>query len=122
MPTVLVVEDHPANMKLVVLLLEKAGYAVLQADDAERGLALAREHRPDLVLMDIQLPGVDGLAATRRLKADPQTAGIKVVALTAFAMTGDERRVFDAGCDDYISKPVRYRELLDAVQRQLAGA
>lgn len=113
---VLVVEDTPANMKLAVFLLEKAGYAVLQADNASDGIALAREHRPALVLMDIQLPGMDGLEATRLLKEDAATRGIKIIALTAFAMKGDEERILAAGCDGYIAKPIRYQEFLATVR------
>lgn len=113
--TVLVVEDNPANMKLAAFLLGKAGYRVLQAAAAAEGLELARQHRPDLVLMDIQLPGMDGLAATRLLKEDAATRDIKVVALTAFAMAGDEGKIRAAGCDGYIAKPIRYQEFLAKV-------
>lgn len=114
---VLVVEDNPANMKLATVLLEGAGYRVLQAADADAGVALARSERPALILMDIQLPGTDGLQATRLLKADPATGAIPVVALTAFAMAGDEARMRDAGCDGYLAKPIQYRELLSEVAR-----
>ncbi len=117
---VLIVEDTPANMKLVNLLLVKAGYRVLQAGNATDGITLARAHRPDLILMDIQLPGMDGLAATRLLKATETTRQIKVVALTAFAMKGDEEKVFAAGCDGYIVKPIQYKNFLDEVERILA--
>ncbi len=117
---VLVVEDNPANMKLAVLVLERAGYEVIVATDAPVGLALARERRPHLILMDIQLPGMDGLEATRRLKEDPALKGIPVIALTAFAMRGDEARIRAAGCDDYIAKPIQYRDLLERVARLLA--
>ncbi len=117
---VLIVEDTPANMKLVNLLLVKAGYRVLQAGNAADGITLARAHRPDLILMDIQLPGMDGLAATRLLKATETTRQIKVVALTAFAMKGDEEKVFAAGCDGYIVKPIQYKNFLDEVERILA--
>ncbi|MBI2305887.1 MAG: response regulator [Rhodocyclales bacterium] len=118
---VLVVEDTPANMKLVCLLLDRTGYRVLQADNAADGIALARAHRPDLVLMDMQLPGIDGLAATRMLKADPETCRIKVVALTAFAMKGDEERMLASGCDGYIAKPIQYKSFLAEVARILAA-
>lgn len=118
--TVLVIEDTPANMKLVSMLLERAGYRVLQAQDAVAGIALAQEQRPDLILMDIQLPGMDGLEATRLLKADAATRQIKVVALTAFAMKGDEQRMLLAGCDGYIAKPIQYKEFLAEVARLLA--
>jgi len=119
--TVLVIEDTPANMKLVSMLLEHTGYAVLQATDAASGIALAREHHPQLILMDMQLPGMDGLEATRLLKTDPATQDIKVVALTAFAMKGDEQRMLHAGCDGYIAKPIQYQDFLVQVARLLEG-
>lgn len=118
--TVLVIEDTPANMKLVTMLLERAGYRVLQAPDAVTGIAVAQAQRPDLILMDIQLPGMDGLEATRLLKADAATRQIKVVALTAFAMKGDEQRMLQAGCDAYIAKPIQYKAFLAEVARLLA--
>ncbi len=121
MTRVLVVEDNPANMKLAALLLEQAGYEVLQATDADSGIALARERSPALILMDVQLPGMNGLDATRALKRDPRTASIKVVAVTAFAMTGDDRRMAEAGCDAYVSKPIRYRALLDVIRGMVGG-
>lgn len=117
--SVLVIEDTPANMKLVTMLLRREGYAVLQAEEASTGIALARAHRPDLILMDIQLPGMDGLDATRLLKADPVTGAIPVLALTAFAMKGDEDRIRAAGCDGYVSKPIQYQSFLDNVRRFL---
>jgi len=110
-----VIEDNPANRSLVVFLLESVGHEVLQAEDGETGLAIAREALPDLVLMDIQLPRMDGLEATARLKADAATASIPVCALTALAMKGDEERIRAAGCDGYISKPIQYREFLATV-------
>lgn len=118
-PTVLVVEDTPQNMKLVTMLLEHSGYRVLQATDAPTGMALAREHRPQLILMDMQLPGMDGLEATRALRSDPATRDIKIVALTAFAMKGDEERMLHAGCDAYIAKPIQYKDFLVEVARLL---
>ncbi len=120
MARVLVIEDNPANMKLSGLLLRNAGHDVLCAVDAESGLALARAALPDLVLMDIQLPGMDGLAATALLKADPRTAGIPVIALTAMAMKADQERSEVAGCDAYIAKPLRYKELYAAIDALLA--
>jgi len=116
---VLVVEDTAANMKLAAMLLRNAGHDVLQAWSAEEGLALARECRPQLILMDMHLPGLDGLAATRMLKADQRTRAIPVVAVTAFAMSGDEERMLAAGCDGYIPKPIRYRAFLQEVARFL---
>lgn len=117
---ILVVEDNPVNMKLVVMLLEREGYEVLRAGNARDGLVLAREEKPDLILMDIQLPGMDGLEATRRLKADKATRKSIVIALTAFAMKGDEERMLAAGCDGYIAKPIQYKEFLAEVARCLA--
>jgi two-component system cell cycle response regulator DivK len=119
MATVLVIEDNPANMKLACLLLRHAGHAVLRAADAEAGLTLARADHPDLILMDIQLPGMDGLAATALLKNDPATAGIPIIALTAMAMKADQERSALAGCDAYIAKPLRHKELLVAIDTLL---
>ncbi len=119
MAKILIVEDNPANMKLASLLLQNADHAVLGAVDAESGLMLARSERPDLILMDIQLPGMDGLAATALLKQDPVTAAIPVIALTAMAMKADERRSQIAGCDAYIAKPLRYQELHAAIDSLL---
>jgi len=109
---ILVVEDSPVNMALTVAILENAGHAVLQAEHAAVGMELARGEKPDLILMDIQLPDIDGLAATRMLKADSRTAHIPVIALTAFAMKGDEDDTRAAGCDGYVTKPIRYKEFL----------
>jgi len=117
---VLIVEDNPANMTLAVFLLESAGYRVVSATSAEAGLGLARDERPDLILMDIQLPGMDGLQATALLKGDAATAGIPVIALTALAMKGDEERIRAAGCDGYIAKPLAYKGFLATVSAQLA--
>jgi len=119
MARVLVIEDNAANMKLSSLLLHNAGHVVLPAVDAETGLALARSELPDLVLMDIQLPGMDGLAATALLKRDPRTAGIPVIALTAMAMKADQKRSELAGCDAYIAKPLRYKQLYAAIEALL---
>ena len=120
MARVLVVEDNPTNMTLAVFLLQSAGYTVLSATDAEAGLTLARAEQPDLILMDMQLPGMDGLEATALLKKDEATRGIPVVALTALAMKGDEERIRAAGCDGYIAKPMRYQEFLATITAQLA--
>jgi two-component system cell cycle response regulator DivK len=119
MATVLVVEDNPANMKLSSLLLHNAGHSVLCAVDAETGLTMARADKPDLILMDIQLPGMDGLAATALLKQDPETAAIPIIALTAMAMKADQKKSEVAGCDAYIAKPLRYQELYAAVDTLL---
>jgi two-component system, cell cycle response regulator DivK len=120
--TILIIEDNVANMKLTTLLVRNAGHAALCAVDAETGLTLARAEQPHLILMDIQLPGIDGLAATRLLKRDPATASIPVIALTAMAMREDEQKTKDAGCDAYITKPLRYRELREAIDSLLANA
>lgn len=119
MARILVIEDNPANMKLASILLRNAGHAVLGAVDAETGLTLARTDQPDLILMDIQLPGMDGLAATALLKQDPATAAIPVIALTAMAMKADEEKSQVAGCDGYIAKPLRYQELYAAIDSLL---
>lgn len=121
MARILVVEDNPANMKLAVLLLEKGGHAAIQASDAEAGIALARLQHPDLILMDVQLPGMDGLAATRLLKGEAATRDIRIIALTAFAMPGDQERIAAAGCDGYIAKPIRYQDFLHRISAELAA-
>jgi two-component system cell cycle response regulator DivK len=115
MAKVLIVEDNPANMTLAVFLLQSAGHTVFSATDAEAGLTLAREEQPNLILMDIQLPRMDGLEATALLKRDEATRAIPVIALTALAMKGDEERIRAAGCDGYIAKPMNYREFLETI-------
>ena len=122
MPKVLIVEDNPANMTLATFLVESAGHTVISATDAEAGLTLARAEQPDLILMDIQLPGMDGLEATRQLKQDVATRAIPVIALTALAMKGDEERIRAAGCDGYIAKPLAYRDLFAILSAQLPAA
>ncbi len=122
MATVLIVEDNPANMTLATFLLESVGHTVLSAVDAETGLTIARAEHPDLILMDIQLPGMDGLEATGILKGDKDTQGIPVIALTALAMKGDEERIRAAGCDGYIAKPLAYKEFLATIAEQLTKA
>ena len=119
MARVLIVEDNPTNMTLAVFLLQSAGHTVLSATDAEAGLTLARDEQPNLILMDIQLPGMDGLEATALLKRDDATRAIPVIALTALAMKGDEERIRAAGCDGYIAKPMRYQDFLAAIEAQL---
>jgi two-component system, cell cycle response regulator DivK len=120
MATILIVEDNPTNMRLATFLAESAGHTVLAATDAESGVTVAREKHPQLILMDIQLPGMDGLAAISLLKGDPSTHAIPVIALTALAMKGDEERIRAAGCDGYIAKPMRYKEFLASIAAQLA--
>jgi two-component system, cell cycle response regulator DivK len=119
MAKVLIVEDNAANMTLAVFLLQSAGHTVLSATDAEAGLTLARDEQPDLILMDIQLPGMDGLEATVLLKRDEATRAIPVIALTALAMKGDEERIRAAGCDGYIAKPLAYRDFLATISARL---
>lgn len=119
MAKIIIIEDNPANMKLAVFLLCGAGHEVLQATDAETGLALICAEMPSLVLMDVQLPGMDGLTATRLLRADPGLAHIKVIALTAHAMKGDEEAMRAAGCDGYLAKPFHHREFLEMVSNML---
>jgi two-component system cell cycle response regulator DivK len=122
MARVLIIEDNAANMKLAVLLLQNAGHAVMCATDAETGLTIARADQPDLILMDIQLPDMDGLAATALLKQDPVTTAIPVIALTAMAMKADQEKSQIAGCDAYIAKPLRYQELYAAIDTLLIKA
>jgi two-component system cell cycle response regulator DivK len=118
---VLVVEDNEKNMKLVRDILMAIGYSPLEASSGEQALALAAEHAPALVLMDIQLPDLDGAEALQRLRADERTAGIPVLALTAQAMQGDRERFLAAGFDGYLSKPVDVDELIEMVQRYCDG-
>lgn len=115
MSTVLVADDNATNRRLALLVLEKAGHRILEAADGEAVLRIARDAAPDLIVMDVQMPGMDGLATTRALRADPATAGIKVLALTAFAMKGDRERILAAGCDAYLSKPFHHQQLADTV-------
>lgn len=107
--TILIVDDNATNLKLAQVLLSSTGYAVRTATDAEQALELLAGFQPNLILMDIQLPGMDGLALARRLKADPRTRAISIVALTAYAMKGDEEKALASGCSGYISKPIDTR-------------
>ena len=109
--TILIVDDNPMNMKLVRVLLTGEGYDVRTAGDAVEALAVLKQWHPSLILMDIQLPGIDGLELTRRLKADPGTHQIIIIGLTAYAMKGDQERILAAGCDAYIAKPIDTRTL-----------
>jgi CheY-like chemotaxis protein len=118
-PRVLVVEDNPVNLELVGALLESEGYSVIPAETADVGLRLAATEPPDLVVMDIQLPGMSGYEATRRLKADPATAAIPVVALTAHAMQGEEARAREAGCDAFLTKPIDTKMFRETLRRFL---
>jgi two-component system cell cycle response regulator DivK len=117
--TILIVEDNELNMKLFHDLLDSQGYATLQTREGLQALALARAHRPDLILMDIQLPEISGLEVTKWLKDDEELAHIPVVAVTAFAMKGDEERIRQGGCEAYISKPISVMHFLDVVRTHL---
>lgn len=119
--TVLIVEDNELNMKLFRDLLEAHGYQTLQTRNGIEALSLAREHKPDLILMDIQLPEVSGLDVTKWLKEDEQLCNIPVIAVTAFAMKGDEERIREGGCEAYISKPITVSMFLDTI-RQFIGS
>jgi len=121
MARILVVEDNAQNRKLAQLVLQKGGHEVVCAEGGEEGVRLARERRFDLVLMDVQMPGMDGLEATRLLREGAETAGLKIVALTALAMKGDEERILKAGFDAYLAKPFDYSELVGMVARLLKG-
>lgn len=120
MAKILVIEESAVNRTLATFLLKSAGHSVIGAPDADIGLALARAEQPALIVMDIKLPGMDGLEATRLLKLDPATSAIPVIALTALAMKGDAERIRAAGCDGYIAKPFAYREFLLVISAQLA--
>lgn len=119
LPRVLVVEDNLVNLELAIALLEQEGCQVLTAESAEAGLRLAALERPDLILMDLQLPNMTGYEATQKLRVDPATAAIPVVALTANAMTGDEARAKGAGCDAYLTKPIDRKTLRETLRRFL---
>ena len=121
MAKILVVEDDARNLRLVVTVLEQAGHAVLSAEGGAEGVEAALAHAPDLVLMDVQMPGMDGVAALRRLRAEPRTAALKVVAFTAYTMKGDSERLMREGFDGYIEKPIRYKEFIASVAALLAG-
>ncbi len=117
--TVLVVEDNELNMKLFHDLLEAHGYGILQTKDGMEALQIARDHKPDLILMDIQLPEVSGLEVTKWIKEDDNLKSIPVIAVTAFAMKGDEEKIREGGCEAYIAKPISVANFLQTVQRFL---
>lgn len=116
---ILIVDDNPTNLKLVRYLMQANDYQVTTAADAEGALASIAAARPDVILMDVQLPGVDGLELTRRLKADPATRDIVIIAVTAYAMRGDQEKALAAGCDDYVTKPIDTRALPGVIARHL---
>lgn len=118
---ILIVDDNPSNTKLLAFLLQAKGYEVRTAANADEALAAIADRHPRLILMDIQLPGMDGLTLTRQLKADPATQGISIIAATAYAMKGDEARALAAGCDGYITKPIDTRQLPADIARFLAS-
>ncbi|MBI4247597.1 MAG: response regulator [Candidatus Rokubacteria bacterium] len=120
MPKILYVEDNDDNVYMMQTRLTRAGFAVVVAPDGEQGVAMAATEAPDLVLMDLRLPGIDGWEATRRLKAAPATKAIPVIALSAHAMAGDREKALAAGCDDYDTKPVDFAKLLEKIQTILA--
>ena len=122
MPTILIVEDNELSRDMLSRRLRRRGYEVLTAIDAEVGLDIAVRDRPNLILMDMSLPRIDGWEATRRLKADPQTQAIPVIALTAHAMNGDRESALEAGCDDYDTKPVELPRLLGKIERLLGAS
>ena len=118
---ILIVDDNASNTKLLAFLLGAKGYVVRTAANADEAIAVLEDFMPRLILMDLQLPGMDGLTLTRQLKADPRTAGIPIVAATAYAMKGDEDKARAAGCDGYITKPIDTRRLPQEIERYLAS-
>ena len=121
MSLILIVEDNDKNLKLVRDVLQVKGHATIEAKTGEDGIRLARERKPDLVLMDIQLPGINGIDALRVLRADPATAAIPVIAVTASVMQQDRTLITDAGFDGYVGKPINLKEFLEAVRTALVG-
>ena len=113
--TILIVEDHDDNRRIMRDLLSAGGYQVIEAHTGVEGVSAAQNHQPDLILMDIQLPGIDGYEATRRIKSIPELETIPIVAVTSYALSGDDKKAFSSGCDDYVTKPFSPRELLKKV-------
>ena len=120
--TVLIVEDNPNNRMIMRDMMEVQGHKTLEAVDGSAGLAMALEHRPDLILMDVQLPGMDGYEVTRRLKTQDETKHIPIVAVTSYAMKGEEERAREAGCDAYVTKPFSGTELIAKIEQLLQRA
>ena len=118
---ILVIEDNVLNMKLVRSLLKIGKFEILEAEDAESGIQLIRQHLPDLVLMDVQLPGMNGLKATRMIKRDPTIKEIPIVALTSYAMQGDEEKAAEAGCSGYITKPIDTKSFLQVIDKYICS-
>jgi two-component system, cell cycle response regulator DivK len=121
-PTLLIVEDNEMNRDMLSRRLQRRGYQILIATDGAEGLAAARGHNPDLVLMDMSLPIIDGWEATRQLKSGEGTRNIPIIALTAHAMSGDRQKAVDAGCDDFDTKPIELERLLEKIEQCLARA
>ena len=120
-PTILIVEDNEINRRMLKDVLIYYGYTIIEADNGLTGIEMAKEHKPDLILMDIQMPVMDGFAATSQLKNDPETREIRIVAVTAFAMDGDRERILANGADGYIAKPLDIKELPLTIKKILAG-
>lgn len=118
---VLVIEDNPANMELATVLLESAGHRIFSAENAADGISIARSEIPDLILLDIHLPDIDGFEAAAILKKDPITRSIPIIAVTAMAMRGDEAKTLAAGCDAYLSKPLHYKDLYRIIESLMAN-
>lgn len=118
-PHLLIAEDNSANLEVATAFLAAAGYRITAAQDGATAVAKAAELQPDAILMDIQMPGMNGLEATRKIKDQPATSHIPIIAVTALAMSGDEERCLEAGADEYVTKPVHYRSLLDLLQKTL---
>jgi two-component system cell cycle response regulator DivK len=119
---ILVIEDHEENRRLLRDLLTSVGYVLMEAVNGEEGVTMAETHRPDLILMDIQLPGVDGYETTRRIKAQPALRNIPIIAVTSYAMSGDDVKALEAGCDAYVTKPFSPRALLATIREYLPQA
>jgi len=119
---ILVVEDHEDNRQILRDLLGAAGYEMVEAHDGEAAHPMAAKERPDLILMDIQLPGLDGYEATRRIKADPALRQIPIIVVTSYALSGDEAKAREAGCDDYVAKPYSPRQLLAKIRHYLPAS
>ena len=120
MPTILLVEDNPDNLAIYIMALKHYGYSVLEAHDGEEAIRLAREEHPDLILMDVSIPKIDGWEATRILKADPATHKIPILALTAHALATDRAKAVEAGCDGYLAKPIEPRRVVEEIERHLS--
>jgi two-component system cell cycle response regulator DivK len=118
---ILVVDDHPDNRQILRVLLDNAGYQMIEAEDGEGALVAAEEQRPDLILMDIQLPGLDGYEVTRKIKANSAIQNIPVIAVTSYALSGDEQKALAAGCVDYVTKPYSPMQLLERIKEHLKG-